>query len=189
MDRIRTYFDELAALQQRVYNQETYNQLQLAGRSIAQSFKQGGRLFTCGNGGSMADAIHFAEELSGRFRDDRPAYPATAIADVGHISCVANDYGYDQVFRRYLRAHAREDDVLIAISTSGNSKNVLMAAEWAQANDVMVIGLTGNTGGKLADACDIELRVPHDGYADHIQEIHIQFIHAIILEIEALMAA
>ncbi|MFW5658967.1 MAG: D-sedoheptulose-7-phosphate isomerase [Bacteroidota bacterium] len=187
MSRIRTYFEELAELQGRVYTQSTYELLQQAARQIAGSFKSGGRLFVCGNGGSMADAIHFAEELSGRFRDDRPPYPAISISDVGHISCVANDYGYDQVFRRYLKAHAKEGDVLVAISTSGNSQNVLLAAEWAQVNDVYVIALTGKDGGKLAAACDLELRVPHDGYADHIQELHIQFIHAIILEIEALM--
>ena len=150
--------------------------------------KQDAKIISCGNGGSMCDAMHFAEELTGRFRDDRPPIPAMAISDPGHLSCVGNDHGYEQVFARYVQAHGRPGDVLLAISTSGNSPNVLKAAEVARAKDMHVIGLTGKDGGKLADLCTVEIRVPHMGYADRVQEIHIKVIHALIDHIEQELA-
>ncbi len=133
--------------------------------------------------------MHFAEELSGRYRDDRPALAALSISDPSHLSCVGNDYGYDHVFSRYIEGLGRPGDVLLAISTSGNSGNVLRAAQAARAQGLHVVGLTGKQGGQLAPLCDIELRVPHSGYADRIQEIHIKIIHTLILRIEQLMAA
>ena len=155
-----------------------------AGDLLVQVFKSGGTAFSCGNGGSMCDAIHFAEELTGKFREERIALPAIAISDSGYLSCVGNDYGYDEVFARFISGVAKKGDILLAISTSGNSKNILRAAEVAKSKGVFVIGLTGKDGGKLANLCDVEIRVPHNGYADRIQEIHIKIIHSLIHYIE-----
>ena len=149
------------------------------------ALRNNGKIISCGNGGSMCDAMHFAEELTGRFRDDRRALPAMSISDPSHISCTANDYGWDHVFSRYVEAHGNEGDVLLAISTSGNSPNVLKAAEAAKQAGMSVVGLTGKDGGALAALCDAEVRVPHSGYADRIQEIHIKAIHALIDHIES----
>lgn len=151
---------------------------------IAASFKQGGKVLSCGNGGSHCDAMHFAEELTGRYRENRPAYPAIAISDVSHLSCVANDFGYDVIFSRYIEAVGQKGDVLVAMSTSGNSANVINAIASAKAKGMKVIGLTGNDGGKMRNLADVTLRVPHVGYADRIQEIHIKVIHILILLIE-----
>lgn len=148
------------------------------------SLQKEGKLMSCGNGGSHCDAMHFAEELSGKFREARPAIAAMALSDVSHISCVANDYGFDYIFSRAVEALGRKDDVLLAISTSGNSKNILEATKAAKAKGMKVIALTGNYGGKLAAECDVEIRVPYNGYADRIQEIHIKVIHIFILLIE-----
>ncbi|MCC9168357.1 D-sedoheptulose 7-phosphate isomerase [Pontibacter harenae] len=155
-----------------------------AANLMASSIEGGGKIISCGNGGSMCDAMHFAEELTGRYRDDRKALPAIAISDASHISCVTNDYGYDVVFSRYLEALGNKGDVLLAISTSGNSGNVLKAAETAKAKGMKVVGLTGKDGGKLAPLCDVEIRVPHKGYADRVQEVHIKVIHILIMLLE-----
>lgn len=163
---------------------ETYQRIGSAGKLIVAAIKDGKKVISCGNGGSMSDAMHFAEELSGRFRDDRKALPALSISDPTHISCVANDYGYSFVFSRYIEAVGEEGDVLLAISTSGNSENVLKAIEAAQAKGMKVIGLTGKDGGKMVDKCDIEIRAPHSVYADRAQEIHIKVIHSLIHFVE-----
>ncbi|SMB87279.1 phosphoheptose isomerase [Hymenobacter roseosalivarius DSM 11622] len=161
--------------------------IEQAARLMAGSLQLGGKLLSCGNGGSLCDAQHFAEELSGRYRHDRPALAAIALTDASHMSCVANDYGYDHVFGRYVQALGRPGDVLLAISTSGNSPNVLRAAEAAKAAGMRVVGLTGKDGGQLAALCDVEIRAPHSGFADRIQEIHIKAIHIMILLIEELV--
>jgi D-sedoheptulose 7-phosphate isomerase len=158
-----------------------------AAELIAASLKNGGKVLTCGNGGSLCDAQHFAEELSGRYRHDRPALAAIALTEASHMTCVANDYGFEFVFSRFVQALGRRGDVLLAISTSGNSPNILNAAEAARAAGMKVISLTGKNGGKLADLSDIEIRVPHFGFADRIQEVHIKAIHIMILLIEKLM--
>ncbi|MFC5271149.1 D-sedoheptulose 7-phosphate isomerase [Adhaeribacter terreus] len=155
---------------------------------MAETLKNGGKILSCGNGGSMCDAMHFAEELSGRYRENRKALAALSLSDSAHISCVANDYGYDYVFSRGVEAFGREGDVLLAISTSGNSKNILLAAEAAQELGMKVVSLTGKDGGKLAGLSDVEIRVPHFGYADRIQEIHIKVIHIFMLLIEKQLA-
>ena len=149
------------------------------------SIKAGGKIISCGNGGSMCDAMHFAEELTGRFRADRKAIPALSISDPSHISCVANDYGYEFVFSRYLEAIGNKGDVLLAISTSGNSKNIINAIEAAKKKGMKVVGLTGKDGGKMATLCDLELRAPHSEFADRAQEIHIKVIHSLIQLVEA----
>lgn len=128
----------------------------------------------------MSDAMHFAEELTGRFRDDRASIPAISISDPSHITCVGNDYGFDKIFSRFVEGVGKEGDVLLAISTSGNSANVIEACRAAKQKGIKIVGLTGNTGGHLADLVDVELRVPHQGYADRIQEVHIKIIHILI---------
>ncbi|HCT7998374.1 TPA: D-sedoheptulose 7-phosphate isomerase [Morganella morganii] len=155
---------------------------------LADSFKAGGKVMSCGNGGSHCDAMHFAEELTGRYRENRPGYPAIAISDVSHLSCVSNDFGYEYVFSRFVESVGREGDVLLGISTSGNSGNIIKAIEAACAKGMKVITLTGKDGGKMAGSADIEIRVPHFGYADRIQEIHIKVIHILIMLIEKEMA-
>ena len=155
-----------------------------AGALIVNSFKQKGKLMSCGNGGSMCDAMHFAEELSGRFRNNRPSLPALSISDPSYMSCVINDYGADAVFSRFIEGMGFSGDVLIAISTSGNSKNVINAAQTAKAKGMKVIALTGKTGGELAALADVEIRAPHSEYADRVQEIHIKVIHSLIHYIE-----
>ncbi|WP_428772156.1 D-sedoheptulose 7-phosphate isomerase [Vibrio sp.] len=159
-------------------------QIEAAAKLIAESFKQGGKVLSCGNGGSHCDAMHFAEELTGRYRENRPGYPGIAISDPSHLSCVSNDFGYDFVFSRYVEAVGAQGDVLFGLSTSGNSGNILKAIEAAQAKGMKTIALTGKDGGKMAGTADIEIRVPHFGYADRIQEVHIKIIHIIIQLIE-----
>jgi len=148
------------------------------------AIQNGGKIISCGNGGSMCDAMHFAEELSGRFRDNRRALAAISISDPSHLSCVSNDYGYDFVFSRFIEGLGQENDVLLGISTSGNSKNVILAVEAAKAKGMKTIVLTGKDGGKLAGLSDIEIRAPHSNFADRAQEIHIKVIHSLILGIE-----
>ena len=155
-----------------------------AARQMIDTIRQGGKIISCGNGGSHCDAMHFAEELSGRYRNDRRALPAIAISDVSHISCVGNDYGYDAIFSRFIEGLGRPGDVLLAISTSGNSPNVLAAARTARQQQMPVVALTGKDGGALAELTDVEIRVPHHGYADRIQEVHIKVIHVLIMLIE-----
>jgi len=151
---------------------------------IVNAFQSNGKVITCGNGGSHCDAMHFSEELTGRYRENRPPYPAIAISDPSHLSCVSNDYGYEYVFSRYIEALGRKGDVFFGISTSGNSKNIVQAVKAARVCEMRVILLTGNDGGKLAGEADVEIRVPHIGYADRIQEVHIKIIHILINLIE-----
>ena len=165
-------------------NQENVHRIAEAATIMVAAVKGGGKILSCGNGGSMCDAMHFAEELTGRYRQDRPAIPAIAISDVSHLSCVANDYGYDHVFSRYVEALGQPHDVFLGISTSGNSKNVLLAAETARRKRLKIITLTGKDGGHLAPLSDVEIRVSHFGFADRIQEVHIKVIHILILLME-----
>ena len=163
------------------------NSIEEAATLLANTFKAGGKVISCGNGGSHCDAMHFAEELTGRFRDDRNPLPAIAISDPSYMSCVGNDYGFDYVFSRFVEGVASEGDVLLAISTSGNSKNVIHAVKAAKKKGVKVIALTGNGGGQMDGMADVEIRVPHYGYADRVQEIHIKVIHILILLVEKLV--
>lgn len=158
--------------------------IQEAALLLANCFKQGGKVLSCGNGGSHCDAMHFAEELTGRYRENRPGYPAIAISDPSHLSCVGNDFGYQFVFARYIEAVGQSGDVLFALSTSGNSANIIKAIEAAKKKGMKVITLTGKDGGTMANLADVEIRVPHFGYADRIQEVHIKIIHILIMLIE-----
>ncbi len=182
---IKNNFSEAKqVLDQFVSDENNLLQIEKAAKEMIAAIKTEGKIISCGNGGSMCDAMHFAEELTGRFREDRKAIAAVSISDSSHMSCVGNDYGYDEIFARYVDALGKKEDVLLAISTSGNSENVLRAAKLAKEKGMKVIGLTGKTGGKLAEVCDVEIRVPHNGYADRTQEIHIKIIHSLIHYIE-----
>lgn len=164
---------------------QNIKKIEQAAEMMISSLKMGNKIISCGNGGSMCDAMHFAEELTGRFRNDRQAIAAISISDPSHISCVANDYGFEQVFSRYIDAVGKEGDVLLAISTSGNSKNIIRAIESAKKKKMIVIGLTGKDGGVMASNCDLEIRSPKSAYADRAQEIHIKIIHSLIQCIES----
>ena len=155
-----------------------------AAHLISNAIKNGNKVISCGNGGSMSDAMHFAEELSGRFRDHRRSLPALAISDPSHITCVANDYGFDHIFSRFIEGLGKHGDILLAISTSGNSPNVINAVLQAREKGMKVIALTGKSGGKLKEMCDVSLHVNYQGYSDRIQEIHIKIIHILIEVIE-----
>ncbi|MEJ6079407.1 D-sedoheptulose 7-phosphate isomerase [Vibrio sp. 1-Bac 57] len=168
--------------------QQNLQNIEDAASLLADAFKNDGKVLACGNGGSHCDAMHFAEELTGRYREHRPSYPAIAISDASHISCVGNDYGFEQIFARYLEGVGRAGDVLFCLSTSGNSTNILKAIDVAKSKGIKVIALTGKNGGKMAGLADVEIRVPHFGYADRIQEIHIKIIHILIYLIEKKMA-
>ena len=183
--RIRSHFAEASTvLEAFLADERNLVAIHDAAALMVGSVKNGGKLISCGNGGSMCDAMHFAEELTGKFRDERAPIAAVSISDPSHLTCVGNDHGFEQVFARYVQALGRPGDVLLAISTSGNSPNVLRAAEMARQKGVLVVGLTGKDGGQLGPACDVEIRVPHHGYADRVQEVHIKVIHVLIDHIE-----
>ncbi|EQC44765.1 D-sedoheptulose 7-phosphate isomerase [Bacteriovorax sp. Seq25_V] len=150
---------------------------------MVSAIKGGGRVISCGNGGSMCDAMHFAEELTGRFRKDRPALSAVAIADPSHITCVANDYGFEYIFSKYVEAHGRNGDVLLAISTSGNSPNCIEAVKSAKAKGMKIVGLLGKGGGLMKDMVDFPIIIDAT-VSDRIQEMHIKIIHTFIEGIE-----
>ncbi|MDG3088844.1 D-sedoheptulose 7-phosphate isomerase [Vibrio hannami] len=189
-DLIKAELNEAAeVLNKFLSDDHNIQQIEAAAKMIADSFKQGGKVLSCGNGGSHCDAMHFAEELTGRYRENRPGYPGIAISDPSHLSCVSNDFGYDYVFSRYVEAVGAKGDVLWGISTSGNSGNVLKAIDAAKEKGMKTIALTGKDGGQMAGCADIEIRVPHFGYADRIQEVHIKIIHIVIQLIEKEMAA
>lgn len=182
---IREDFEEARKLlDQFIDDRAALESVAIAAGLCAEAILRGGKIISCGNGGSMADAMHFAEELSGRFRDDRKSMAAIAISDPAYLTCAANDYGYDKVFSRFISGSGKQGDVLLAISTSGNSANILEAVKVASGQGMKVIGLSGKDGGKLKALCDVCIVVPHRGYADRIQEIHIKIIHAMIRCIE-----
>lgn len=167
-----------------VSDERNLQQVEVAGDMLVEMFRQGGKVFSCGNGGSLCDAMHFAEELTGRFRQDRRALPAIAVSDPSHMSCISNDMGFDAVFAKYIEALGKSGDILLAISTSGNSGNILAAIEAAHAKGMRVIGLTGKGGGKMKEVCDLAIVVPWSAYSDRIQEIHIKIIHILIEYVE-----
>ncbi len=183
------FLDAQKVLDTFISDENNFSKIEFAGTLLTRAFADGNKVLSCGNGGSMCDAMHFAEELSGRFRGDRKPLPALAISDASYLSCVANDYGYEKVFSRYVEAFGREGDVLLAISTSGKSPNVVEAVKVAKSKGMKVIGLTGKDGGLMAALCDVEIRAPHSEFADRAQEIHIKVIHSLILFVENNLAA
>ena len=181
---IKKQFEEAQLILTQFQNVENFEKIETAIEMMCTALKAGNKIISCGNGGSMCDAMHFAEELSGRFRNNRRGLAAVSISDPSHISCVANDFGYDFVFSRYIEALGKPGDVLLGISTSGSSKNVIIAVEEAKKKGMKTLVLTGKDGGKLAELADLEIRAPYSEFADRAQEIHIKIIHNFILGIE-----
>ncbi len=173
-----------AVLDSFMKKQENIANIEKAGEILSSAVSAGNKVISCGNGGSMCDAMHFAEELTGRFKNDRPALPAVSISDPSHITCVANDFGFDFIFSRFIEGLGRGGDVLLAISTSGNSPNVIKAAEAALEKGMKIVALTGKTGGLLAKLADVEIRVDGGKYSDRVQEVHIKVIHILVELIE-----
>jgi len=166
-----------------IEDEQNIKQIETAIGLFVDSFKNKGRVFSCGNGGSMCDSLHFAEELTGRYRKDRAPLPATGISEAGHITCIANDFGFEHIFSRFVEAWGQSGDCLLAISTSGNSANVIKAVEVAKAKGMKVVGLLGKDGGKLKSMVDVPLIIPCP-ITDRIQEVHIKCIHIFIEGIE-----
>lgn len=183
-DAIQKHFNEAAEVLNKFNSEANISAIDKALQVMVDALKNGHKIMSCGNGGSMCDAMHFAEELSGRYRNDRKALAAISISDPSHISCVANDYGFEFIFSRYVEAIGNKGDILLGISTSGNSKNVILAFEAAKKKGLKTVALTGKTGGILANIADLEIRAPETEYADRAQEIHIKVIHALIDGIE-----
>ncbi len=180
----RAIADGVSLLQQCAHDQSFLESLREAADLVTTAFQSGNRVYSCGNGGSLADAAHFAEEFSGRFRGDRAALPAMAFTDPMHMSCVANDYGYEFVFSRMIEAFGQPGDVLLLLSTSGNSPNLIRAAESARKQGVCVLGFLGRGGGDLAALCDVVVMAPGET-SDRIQEIHMLCLHALIESVES----
>ena len=180
--------EEQKVLNDFIEQKDTREVIEKAIYMMTDSIKNRGKIISAGNGGSMCDAMHFAEELTGRYRNDRPAYPAIAICDPSHISCVGNDYGYDYIFSRFLEGMGFKGDVFLGISTSGNSKNIIEACRVCKEKGLKSVVLLGKDGGKLEDLCDLPIIVPHFGYADRIQEVHTMIIHIMIRGIEEVLS-
>ena len=179
-----TLLEAQAALSSLQANDTALVAIEKAAALLVEPFEHGGRVYSCGNGGSMSDAMHFAEELTGRYRNNRAGLPAQAISDVGHLTCVANDFGYDQVFARYVLSHGRQGDCLMAISTSGRSPNVVRAALAAKERGMRVVALTGVATSELGTLADVAIATPGGDFADRAQELHIKVIHILIELIE-----
>jgi D-sedoheptulose 7-phosphate isomerase len=182
-----SFLDAQKVLNEFISNEANFSAIENAGDAMVKALQNGGKIISCGNGGSMCDAMHFAEELTGRFRGDRPSMAAVAISDPSHITCVANDFGFDYIFSRYVEGMGQKGDVFLGISTSGNSANIINAVKAAKEKGLVVVGLTGKSGGEMAALCDVEIRVPWEKYSDRVQEIHIKVIHCLIQYIEAKM--
>jgi len=166
---------------------ENLKQIDAAARLMASSIAEGGKIIACGNGGSHCDAMHFAEELTGRYRMNRRPLPAMAISDPAHLSCVSNDFSFGEVFSRYVDGLGKPGDVLLGISSSGNSKNIVAAVATARERGMRVVLLLGGDGGLLKGQGDVSIVVSHRGFADRIQEIHIKVIHVLIYCLEKLL--
>jgi len=187
-DPIRASFEEArATLQAFLDDPDSMPQVERFAEAAHRTLAGGGRLMACGNGGSMCDAMHFAEEWTGRFRNDRAALPALAFSDPSQLTCIANDFGYDEVFARQVEAHGRKGDLLVVLSTSGNSPNALRACEVARGLEITTVGLLGKGGGELLSRVDIPIVVPLATTSDRIQEVHIKVLHIAIEAVERRM--
>jgi D-sedoheptulose 7-phosphate isomerase len=172
------------ALDTLLSDETSLSMIEKAAKLLIETFENDGRVFSCGNGGSMCDAMHFAEEFTGRYRKNRKGFPVMAISDPSHLTCVANDFGYDHVFSRYVDSHGREGDSLIAISTSGSSPTVINAAKSAKSLGIKVIALTGRNKSDLEKPSDICICTPGGEFADRTQELHIKVLHILIELVE-----
>lgn len=184
-DPIRASFEEATAtLRAFLDAPESLANVHRFADAAARTLESGGLLMSCGNGGSMCDAMHFAEEWTGRFRGNRKALAAVAFADPSQLTCIANDFGFDEVFARQVEALGKPGDLLVAISTSGNSPNVMRACEMAKSRGVQTVGLLGKGGGRLAAMVDVPIVVPLAQTSDRIQEVHIKVLHIVIEAVE-----
>ncbi len=164
--------------------EESVRFIEAIAEKMADCFRNGNKILIAGNGGSLCDAMHFAEELTGQFRHKRKALPAIALADSGHLTCVANDMGYETVFARGIEAFGMPGDLFVALTTSGNSPNLIAAVETAKAKGLFTAAFLGKTGGKLKGICDLEWLVTGFPYSDRIQEAHMTAIHIAIELVE-----
>lgn len=176
--------DARDALDALISNEKTIEAVVAAAGLMADAVEGDGKVMSCGNGGSLCDAMHFAEEMTGRYRSNRRPYAALAISDASHMACVGNDYGYEEVFSRYVEAHGRKGDVLLAITTSGTSRNIVKAAEVARRKGVKVVALTGRDKTPITELADVSIVTPAGRWADRVQELHIKCIHILIELIE-----
>ena len=176
--------DARDALDALISNEKTIEAVVAAAGLMADAVEGDGKVMSCGNGGSLCDAMHFAEEMPGRYRSNRRPYAALAISDASHMACVGNDYGYEEVFSRYVEAHGRKGDVLLAITTSGTSRNIVKAAEVARRKGVKVVALTGRDETPITELADVSIVTPAGRWADRVQELHIKCIHILIELIE-----
>jgi D-sedoheptulose 7-phosphate isomerase len=181
-----TFTEAQQALQSFMDSPVTYQQLEKISEEIVTTYRRGGTVFSCGNGGSHCDAMHFAEELTGRYRKDRAPLGALALGDPSHVTCVSNDYGFEHIFARQLKGLARPNDLLLVISTSGNSKNQIRAVETAKTIPIKTIALLGKTGGALREISDYSVIAP-GANSDRIQEIHIKIVHTLVEIVERTM--
>ncbi len=180
IDHIRTSLSEAqTALAEFLSSDESIAKINDFVGLLTTTFQNGNKVYSAGNGGSHCDAMHFAEEWTGRYRKDRKPLPAIAFADPSHMSCTSNDYGFEHIFERMVEAFGENGDVFLGITTSGNSKNILLAAETAKKKGMKVVGLLGKDGGKMKALCDIPIIVP-GSTTDRIQELHIKVIHIAI---------
>lgn len=186
MRLVESYKTELALLEQFIKEEEERKETEKVAEALAKTFQQGGKALICGNGGSNCDAMHFAEEFTGRFRKERPALPAISLSDSSHITCVGNDYGFDFIFSKGVEAFGKEGDVFFGISTSGNSPNVIEAVKTAKEKKLITVALLGKEGGALKGMCDFEFIIPGKT-SDRIQEIHMMILHIIIEGVERIL--
>lgn len=168
-------------------DQDTVPSIEKAAEVMSGCLSSGGKIISCGNGGSLCDATHFAEELTGRFRNDRGPLPAMAINDPAYLTCVGNDYSFEVVFSRWIEAFGKSGDVLLAISTSGTSPNIIKAVEAAKSHGMKVVALTSKKGQTLSALSDVAIMAPDASHSDRIQEIHIKVIHILIEAIESIL--
>jgi D-sedoheptulose 7-phosphate isomerase len=184
-DPIRAAFDDsLATLQAFLAEPGALDGVRRFAKAAKTTLDGGGLLMACGNGGSMCDAMHFAEEWTGRFRKDRAALAAVAFSDASQLTCIANDFGFDEIFARQVEALGKPGDLLVLMSTSGNSPNCLRAIETARRKGVTTVGLLGKGGGKMLPLVDIPILVPLATTSDRIQEVHIKILHITIEAVE-----
>jgi D-sedoheptulose 7-phosphate isomerase len=184
----RMFIEARQALDQFISAKDNLEKIERLAVLLHKQLAAGHKIMVCGNGGSACDAMHFAEELTGRFRKDRPPLAAIACGDVGHITCTANDYGFEEVFSRWVEALGKPGDVLIVLSTSGNSENLVRAVRAAAGRSIVTVSLLGKSGGKLRGVCNHEVMVPGE-HSDRIQELHMLILHVLVESVERMMFA
>ena len=184
---VKAVKESKAGLDKVLNSKDTLNNIEKASILISKTLQTNSQIFACGNGGSMCDAMHFAEELSGRFRQDRKGLSAISISDPSFITCVANDYGFQFVFSRFMESNSKKNDLLVAISTSGKSENILNACKYCKTNKVKIITITGKENSEISKYADIDICTPNGKYSDRVQEIHTLVIHILVELVEGIV--